>query len=64
MAECAWCSDPVEDPGDTCGFDCYAVWCKWHSVEESHTVILLGTEIVPKTLTKQPWYLKHIREGE
>ena len=65
MIECVWCTVPVEEDGDTCGYDCYVSYYAWimmlHNKSNDDVVRLQPDERPPKPMYLQPWY---IREAE
>lgn len=59
LLQCPWCTMPVKEQGDTCGYQCYTSWL---------VALHLGNGIVPpkatvpKDLHLQPWYRPKLGE--
>lgn len=58
MAECAWCTVPVDRDGYTCSPECYTSFL----VALAGGGVLNHGERVPFDLRSQPWYLPYLGE--
>lgn len=63
---CPWCTFPVAEEGDTCGYYCYALWYAFTLAsdeadtlifdDEGRVTLLVDDGGYIKTMEKQPWY--------
>ena len=63
---CPFDFKPVDREGYTCDRHCYEAWVLFYSDVEHWTdrvklIILADDDLVPLTLTEQPWYLREFK---
>jgi hypothetical protein len=71
VSRCPWDEQPVTNPGDTCDYDCYALWWAWAIGSEAADLMiennegklirLTGAETAPNALDEQPWYYDTVK---